>query len=130
MLPVYWLLVMHMQHLGLALASSVGIAAFTLILFGLLSRKTHNPEMGAMTGFFLKVCGASIVTGWICRRLVYYLAAYFDWRSIMGALVVLVIVTTAGMLLLLIAAKLLRIRELDGQIARFRRLALLRSAKG
>ena len=41
-LPVYWLLVRRYQHLGLAMASSLGITVYTVILFFLLNRRTHN----------------------------------------------------------------------------------------
>ena len=55
-LPLYWLLVRHSQHLGLAMASSLGITVYTVVLFVLLNRRTHNREEGAMVLFFLKVC--------------------------------------------------------------------------
>src|SRR6201987_6383462 len=32
-LPVYWLLVRRAQHLGLAMASSVGITVYTVVIF-------------------------------------------------------------------------------------------------
>ncbi len=43
-LPLYWLLARHFHYLGLALASSAGIIVYTLLLFGLLNRRTKNPE--------------------------------------------------------------------------------------
>ncbi len=55
-LPMYWLLVRRAQHLGLAMASSLGITVYTVMLFFLLNRRTHNRQVGAMMLFFLKVC--------------------------------------------------------------------------
>ena len=50
-LPVYWLLVHRYQYLGLAMASSIGITVYTLTLFFLLGRRTHNREEGALASF-------------------------------------------------------------------------------
>jgi putative peptidoglycan lipid II flippase len=122
-LPVYWLLVQRAQHLGLALASSLGIALYALLLFVLLNRRTRNREAGAVTLFFLKASTASAVAGWACYRLRLILEPHLDWHRFGGALLLLMIVTGAGVLLLLLLGKLLRIREMDEQIARLWRLA-------
>src|SRR5579863_3835561 len=58
-LPVYWLLVRRAHAAGLAIASSLGIIAYTVALFVLLNRRTHNREARSITVFFLKVCVAS-----------------------------------------------------------------------
>jgi putative peptidoglycan lipid II flippase len=122
-LPLYWLLVRRAQHLGLALASSLGLAAYTVVLFVLLNRRTRNRQAGALTLFFVKVSTASAVTGWACYRLRLILEPHFAWQRFTGALLLLVIVSSAGVLLLLLLGKLLRIREMDEQIARLWRLA-------
>ncbi len=121
-LPVYWLLVRREQHLGLALASSIGITAYTVVLFVLLNRRTQNREAGAMTLFFFKVCAASAAVGWVCYRLQLFLEPHFSWHTIPGAFALLVIVTSAGIALLLIAVKLMGIREFDEIIPRVRRM--------
>jgi putative peptidoglycan lipid II flippase len=121
--PLYWLLVRRMQHLGLALASSAGMIAYTVVLFGLLNRRTKNPEAGALRLFFVKVVAVSAGVGWICYRLRLALEPHFAWHTITGAIPLLVIVTAAGVLLLVAFGKLLRIRELEEQIARLWRLA-------
>ncbi len=54
-LPVYWLLVRRLDYVGLALASTIGIVAYTILLFVLLARRTKNPEEGNLVVFFLKV---------------------------------------------------------------------------
>jgi putative peptidoglycan lipid II flippase len=117
-LPVYWLLVRSHQHLGLALASSLGITAYTVVLFVLLNRRTHNREAGAITLFFMKVCGASAAVAWVCHRLQMFLEPHFAWHTMPGAFTLLVIVTSVGVALLLVAAKLLGIPEFDELIAR------------
>ena len=122
-LPVYWLLVQRAQHLGLALASSLGMVVYTVILFVLLNRRTRNRQAGTLAPFFLKVVAASAVAGWACYRLRLILEPHFPWQRFTGALLLLVVVTSAGVLLLLLLGKLLRIRELDEQIARLWRLA-------
>jgi putative peptidoglycan lipid II flippase len=120
-LPVYWLLVRRSQHLGLAFASSLGITVYTVVLFVLLNRRTRNPEAGAITLFFFKVCAASAVVAYACHRLQLFLEPHFAWHTTTGAFALLAIVTTAGIALLLIAAKLLGIREFEELVARFRR---------
>src|SRR5580704_9904629 len=121
-IPVYWLLVRHAQHIGLAIASSLGITVYTVMLFVLLNRRTHNPDAGAITLFFLKVCAASAAGAWICHRLQLFLQPHIAWHAMPGAFALLVIVTSVGIALLLIAAKLLGIREFDELIARARKM--------
>ena len=120
-LPVYWLLVRRDGHVGLALASSLGITAYTVVLFFLLNRRTHNREAGAFTLFFLKVCAASGAVGWICYRLQLFLEPHIAWRATMGAFILLTIVTAVGVALFVVAGKVLGIQELDGLIARARK---------
>src|ERR1700723_2466534 len=112
-IPVYWWLARHMQYVGLALASSFGIMAYTIVLFILLNRRTKNPEESSLVVFFLKMTGASLVAGVVCYRLTLLLESHLPWQKIWGALVLLVIVTSAGILLLGILLKILRVPELD-----------------
>jgi putative peptidoglycan lipid II flippase len=112
-LPVYWLLVKRYQHLGLALASSVGIVVYTVVLFFLLGRRLRNPESGRLVGFFLKVSGASVLAGLCCYGLTGWLGTRIGWQTIPRALLVLGAVSTCGFVLIGILAKLLRVREVD-----------------
>jgi putative peptidoglycan lipid II flippase len=112
-IPVYWWLAHQMQYVGLALASSFGIVAYTVVLFVLLNRRTKNPEERSLVVFFLKMTGASLVTGIGCYRLTILLESHFPWQKIWGALALLVVVTTAGIVLLMILLKILRVPELD-----------------
>jgi putative peptidoglycan lipid II flippase len=117
-LPLYWLLVRRWHHLGLAASSSIAMMVYSVVLFYLLNRRTHNRAGAAMTLFFVKVCAASALTAWICHRLELILEPHIAWRSFTGAFLLLATVTSAGALLLVMLGKLLRIRELDAQLAR------------
>jgi len=122
-LPVYWLLVRQAQHLGLAMASSIGITAYTVIIFLLLGKRTHNREEGSLVLFFAKVCAASGLVGVVCYKLRQLLEPHLAWHRLPGAFSLLVVVTAAGILLLVVIGKLLGIRELDQQLARLWLLA-------
>ena len=122
-LPVYSLLAHREAHLGLALASSLAMVVYALTLFLLLNRRTHNREAGALTLFFLKVSAASVVTGWVCYRLRLLLEPHFAWQRFTGAFLLLALVSSAGILLLLLLGRLMKIREMDEQVARLWRLA-------
>ncbi len=117
-LPLYWILVRHMAYLGLALASSTGIIVYTVTLFGLLNRRTHNPAQGKLIVFFLKVAAASVAMGFVCYRAAGYLERFFDLRRFLGSLAVLILVTCAGLVLLWIFLKVLRVSEADAYIKR------------
>jgi len=119
-LPVYWLLVRRYQHLGLALASSAGIVAYTLLLFGLLNRRTKNQESGEIVWFFLKITAASIIAAGVCFYLTNMLQARIGWQSTLRALAVLVIVSSTGFVVTALLAKLFRVRELDTYFTKLR----------
>ncbi len=128
-LPLYWLLVRRWHHLGLAAASSIAMMAYSVALFYMLNRRTHNREGGAMMLFFVKVSAASAVTAWICHRLELILEPHIAWRSFTGAFLLLVIVTSVGVLLLIGLGKLLRIQELEDQMTRLWSFATRRRVK-
>jgi putative peptidoglycan lipid II flippase len=117
-LPVYWLLVRHFQHLGLALASSLGIIAYTVILFLLLNRHIRNLEARTLLIFLLKICVASALAGVACFKLNNWLGARLGWQTTHQALLVLVIVTSVGLALMALLAKLLRVKEFEEYLKR------------
>ena len=111
------------QHLGLALASSLGIMLYTVVLFVLLGRRTENPGTAGLVCVLpqddrrlgaRRRCRASP------RR---WLEAHLGWQTTPHAFVVLVIVSTVGFLLTTILAKLLRVREIDHYLNRLVGLA-------
>jgi putative peptidoglycan lipid II flippase len=120
-LPFYSLLVRHFQHLGLALASSLGIVAYTVILFLLWNRRIRNAEAHALVIFFLKMCVASALAGVACFGLSNWFASHLGWQTTQQALVVLVSVSSVGLVLIAILAKLLRVKEFGDY---FKRLAV------
>jgi len=119
-LPVYWLLVRRAQHLGLAMASSLGIIVYTIVLFALLIRRTANREAGSLLVFFAKIAIASALGGLACFKLLTWLETRIAWRTTHGALVVLVLASLAGLLVTAALAKLLRVRELDTYLKKLR----------
>jgi len=119
-LPLYWLLVRRYQHLGLAAASSAGIIVYTLLLFGLLNRRTKNPELTAMVWFFLKVTAASVMAAGVCFKFAQVLQARIGWQTPLRALAVLVMVSAVGFVMTGVLAKLFRVRELDSYLAKLR----------
>jgi putative peptidoglycan lipid II flippase len=112
-LPVYWFLVRRYQHLGLAMASSLGIVVYTILLAGLLNRRTKNPDTPALLWFFVRVVAASVVAAGACYKLAQALQRTIGWHSPLHALAVLVLVSSTGFLLVGLLAKLLRINEID-----------------
>ena len=119
-LPVYWLLVRRAQHLGLAMASSLGIIVYTIVLFALMNRLTANREAGSLLVFFAKIAAAAALGGLACFELLTWLETRIAWRTTHGAFVVLVLASLAGLLLTAAAAKLLRVRELDTYLKKLR----------
>jgi putative peptidoglycan lipid II flippase len=117
-LPLYWILVKGMQHLGLALASSCGIIVYSFVLFYLLDRRIKNPEAGDLIVFFLKVLGASGIAAVAAFKLLERLETVIEWHSTLGALQVLVLTSLAGFLLTFMLTKLLRVREVDSYLKR------------
>jgi putative peptidoglycan lipid II flippase len=120
-LPIYWWMAHHYQHLGLAFASSLGITAYTVVLFVLLNRRTKNQEAIDMVWFFVKVTISSAVAGYVCARMVQALRAPIGWHTPLHALLVLAIVSPAGFVITAVLAKIFRVRELDTYLGKLRR---------
>ena len=112
-LPLYWWLARHFQHLGLACASSLGITAYTLILFLLLNRRIRNPQARPLGIFFLKTTVVSALAGLACFKLNNWLGSVLGWQTTHQALLVLVIVSSVGLALMVLLAKLLRLKEFE-----------------
>lgn len=117
-LPVYWELSRHLQFLGLALASALAITSYAVVLFVLLSRRTHNSETAGLVYFLVKIVAVSVAAGLIASRVLRSLEARIAWRTTHGAFIVLAGATTAGALATLLLAKLIRVREIDGPLRR------------
>jgi putative peptidoglycan lipid II flippase len=112
-LPIYWYLAHHMQHLGLALASSIGISLYTVTLFVFLIRRTRNRETAGLVKFFAKICAASVVMGAVCYLAMLHVGRWLSWHTMTGAFVDLVLVTALGAALLALLCRLFRLPELE-----------------
>ena len=117
-LPLYWWLYHHWSHLGLALASSLGIIAYAVVLFALLNKRTQNTEKGSLVLFFTKVTAASVVVGVACHWLELRLEGMMAWQRIVQNLILLTVDTAVGVILLALLLKLLRVQELDHYLSR------------
>ncbi|MHB8487159.1 MAG: murein biosynthesis integral membrane protein MurJ [Candidatus Acidiferrales bacterium] len=119
-IPLYWWLVRQAQHLGLALASSTGIILFTIVLFTLLVRRTHNHQLGDLMQFLLKVSMASILSGVAVYEFAKWLSRSIAWQKTLGSFEILLMASAAGLVIILGLLKLFRTSELDSYLARFR----------
>jgi len=107
-----------MDYVGLALASTIGIVAYTIVLFVLLARRTKNPEARSLLVFFRKVAVASFVAGYACYRLSGWLANFINWQHLLGALLSLTAVTSVGAALYVVLLKIFRVPEVGQYLRR------------
>jgi len=112
-LPLYWWLSHRMQHLGLALASSIGISAYALVLFVMLLRRTGNQHAGELVLFFVKICAASAAMAIICVPVMRHVGQWNSWHTMTGAFLDLVVVTGIGFAVLLGFCRLFQLREVN-----------------
>jgi putative peptidoglycan lipid II flippase len=119
-IPQYWWLVKRAQHLGLALASSIGITVLTVILFLLLIRRTRSHETPALLLFLSKVILASILAAGLVFEFARWLSLHISWQRALGSLEVFVIATFAGTLLIIGLLRLFRVREVEPLLSRLR----------
>jgi len=129
-LPVYWLLVKPMHYRGLALASSIGISAYAIVLFVSLYRTTANKGALEMVGFFLRVAAASLVGAAGAFEVVRWIEVRTNWHTTTGSFIVLLAATPVGLILTGFAAKLLRIRELNDYLKSIPLLSRFRQSHG
>jgi putative peptidoglycan lipid II flippase len=108
-LPVYWLLVRRLNYGGLAIASSIGIIVYTVVLFGMLRRRLPGYPVAALSAFFVKVAVISTVAGFVTWRLTEWLGTRIGWASLAGAVEVLAISSMAGLTVSALMAWMLRI---------------------
>jgi putative peptidoglycan lipid II flippase len=119
-IPLYWWLVKREQHLGLAMASSIGIILFTIVLWILLERRTQNRETSDLLLFFFKIALASAVSAAIVFELANWLSRGIRWDRMLGSFEILLIGTVAGTVIFIACLKLFRTRELDAYLSRLR----------
>jgi putative peptidoglycan lipid II flippase len=115
-IPVYWALSRAEQHIGLAMASSIGITLYTIILFALLLRRTHGAGARGLIGFFCKVLIASVAAGAASWKIVSLMGEHFSWLRFTGAFFDLCVSSSAGLLLTVALCKLLGVKEMDAYL--------------
>ncbi|MGB6199080.1 MAG: murein biosynthesis integral membrane protein MurJ [Candidatus Acidiferrales bacterium] len=111
-LPLYWLFVRRLQHLGLALESSIGITMLTVVLFILLVRRTRDHQTGELLWFTAKVMLASAVGGFASWKFSIWMGSHIGWRTMHGAFVDVSIVSLLGIVLTAVCIWILRVPEL------------------
>lgn len=119
-LPVYWLLVRHLQHLGLALASSIGIVVYTAVLFAFLKRRLPGYEGRSLLSFLARITALSLMMGFATWKITELLGKRIGWGSIPKAFEVLVVATVAGLAIGLVLAWILRIDEVRSLLRKMR----------
>jgi len=129
-LPVYWLLVKPMQFRGLALASTIGISVYAIVLFFSLYRSTANKATLEMVGFFLRVGAASVVGAAGAFEVVRWIEGRTNWQNTLGSFTILIVATPVGLILTGLVAKLLRIREMNDYLKSIPLFARLRRSQG
>jgi putative peptidoglycan lipid II flippase len=122
-LPVYWYMFHQLQHLGLALASSIGITIYTAVLFVLLARRLGDQAASQLVIFFLRVSAASMTAGLVAWEITRWFGGRWGWQTPLHALATLVTASSAGLLLTVIFAKLLRVEEVDVYLRKLLRRA-------
>ncbi len=127
-LPVYAYLVHREGYRGLALASSLGIAGFMLVLFVLLNWKLKSRTVRSNVVFFFKTAAASVVAGGATYLVNQQLEVHIPWRSTVGAFVLLAVGSSVGLGVTAVLAKLLRIEEFNTQLERLIRVVRRRLA--
>lgn len=110
-IPLYAWLAQQYQHLGLALASSIGMITYSVILFVILSRKIASRVTSETVIFFVKVVAMSAALGLAGHTLLQVIHSHLAWNSLKGSLIGLLALGFMAAILVPLLAKLLRIRE-------------------
>jgi len=119
-----------MQFRGLALASTIGISVYAIVLFFSLYRSTANKATLEMVGFFLRVGAASAVGAAGAFEVVRWIEGRTNWQNTLGSFTILIAATPVGLILTGLVAKLLRIREMNDYLKSIPLFARLRRSQG
>ena len=117
-IPLYAWLAERYQHLGLALASSVGMITYAVILFAILARRIGNRAASGTVAFFAKVAAMSAVMGLTGHFLLQAAHSRLPWNSLGGSLLGLLALGITAIILIPLLAKLFRIREAESYLRR------------
>ena len=117
-IPLYAWLAERYQHLGLALASSVGMITYAVILFAILARRIGNRAASGTVAFFARVAAMSAVLGLAGYWLLQEIDSRLPWNSFGGSLLALLALGVLALVLIPLLAKLFRIREAESYLRR------------
>ena len=84
-LPMYWYLSQGYEHLGLAVASSLGVIFYSLVLWIVLYRRLEIPLSGVAV-FFTRTAAASGAAAVVAFYFARWLDGYFTWQTMTGSL--------------------------------------------
>lgn len=118
MIPIYRLLMRHSQHIGLAMASSIGITVYGIALFVMLVRRTKDHGTVPLLMFFGKAMLASGVMAIACWKFVDFLGQRISWSTTRGAFLDLCATSAVGIAIFVALAKLMGMHELTGYLRR------------
>lgn len=122
-LPVYWVLVHRLNYVGLAIASSIGIIVYTVVLFGMLRGRLPGYPVRALSVFFVKAAAVSVVAGVVTWRLTEWLGMRIGWSSTRGTIEVLVLASAVGLALSAALAWIARIGDIRSLLSRTKPVA-------
>jgi putative peptidoglycan lipid II flippase len=117
-LPIYWIFAKRFQYGGLALASSIGITTYAVVLFFFLSRRALSREAGEVGWFFVKLAIGSALGAFACLKVVRWMESRVVWQTMHGAFFVLVPASAVGFVAIGILFKCMRVGELDALLRR------------
>lgn len=110
-----------MGHKGLAMSiSAIAIVNFAL-LFLFMRRKLSGLEGRALAVTFSKVLAASLLMGIVCRFADGWIAARLGGAGLLARASSVAVLVAIGVSVFLLAARLLRVRELDQLLGALRR---------
>jgi putative peptidoglycan lipid II flippase len=120
-LPLYWLLYRQLQHLGLALASSIGVMILTVAMFLVLRRKMKGWQATGLLSYLAKITASSAAAGLIVHQLTKWLEYRVTWHTMHGALFAVTTLSVAGFVLMILFAKILRVPDVERHLGRILR---------
>jgi putative peptidoglycan lipid II flippase len=115
-IPVYWFMAEHHQHLGLAGASSIGVIAYTAVLWIVLYRRLEIP-LGGLAWYSVRAAGAAAGAGALSLLVRSWLESPFPWLTFRGSVVQIAAVSVVFLVSFLILGSLTRVaswRDLRG----------------
>jgi len=132
--PISWLLMEPMAHRGLALASTIGIVAYALVLYVLFHRRmakrgARTDEASKTLVHFTKAVSATLAAAGAIYGVLHLIGAALPWQTLHGALLRCLIGGVVAAVVYVVVARLLKLEGLDDVLKKLtRRLRRKRAA--